>query len=128
MSAKRDDGPPPEGAFAYDGLDRVLHEKARLGILTALVTRPDGIVFVDLKRACALTDGNLARHLQTLQEAGLVAVDKVAGDGGRAVTTVRLTKSGRRQFVEYLGELERVIDAARHAGVATRGRLGPAQA
>lgn len=119
---------PADGAFAYDGLDRVLHEKARLGILSALVTQPDGIAFVDLKRACALTDGNLARHLQTLQEAGLVTFDKLSADSGRRVTQVKLTASGRRQFVAYLGELERVIDAARRAGVPTGGRLGPAQA
>ena len=57
------------GSFAYEGLDRVLHEKARLGILTALATRPDGILFAELKDLCALTDGNLSRHLQVLREA-----------------------------------------------------------
>ena len=67
MSARR--RPAGEGYYAYQGLDRVLHEKARLGILTALVARKQGATFVELKRLCALTDGNLARHLQTLQDA-----------------------------------------------------------
>ena len=58
------------GRYAYDGLDRVLHEKARLGIMTSLVTRPEGAVFNELKRLCALTDGNLSRHVDVLQEAG----------------------------------------------------------
>ncbi|MES1213362.1 MAG: transcriptional regulator, partial [Singulisphaera sp.] len=50
-----------QGRFAYQGLERVLHEKARLGIMTSLVTRPEGLLFNDLKRLCDLTDGNLSR-------------------------------------------------------------------
>ena len=60
--------------FAYDGLDRVIHEKARLGMLTSLMAYPKGLAFADLKHLCGLTDGNLSRHLQVLQEAGLVEV------------------------------------------------------
>jgi len=60
------------GRFAYEGLERVLHEKARLGIMTSLVTRPEGLLFSELKRLCALTDGNLSRHLDVLREAGVV--------------------------------------------------------
>ena len=60
------------GRYAYDGLDRVIHEKARLGILTSLVTHRKGLSFNELKTLCALTDGNLNRHLQPLQEAGLI--------------------------------------------------------
>ena len=62
------------GRFAYEGLDRVLHEKARLGIMTSLVTRPEGLLFAELKRLCLLTDGNLSRHLDVLHEAGLVEI------------------------------------------------------
>ena len=75
------------GRFAYDGLDRVIHEKARLSVLTSLVAHPKGLVFGDLKQMCGLTDGNLSRHLQVLQEAGLVAIEKgydhkfVVGEG-----------------------------------------------
>ena len=64
------------GRFAYDGLDRVIHEKARLSVLTSLVAHPKGVVFGDLKQLCGLTDGNLSRHLQVLQDAGLVEISK----------------------------------------------------
>ena len=56
--------------FSYEGLDRVMHEKARLGLLTSLMAHPKGLAFADLKQLCGLTDGNLSRHLQVLQEAG----------------------------------------------------------
>ena len=59
------------GRFAYDGLERVIHEKARLGIVTSLATHPQGLLFNDLKEMCSLTDGNLSRHLQILHEAGI---------------------------------------------------------
>ena len=55
------------GRYAFDGIDRVLHEKARLGILTSLLAHQNGLVFGELRDLCALTDGNLSRHLQTLQ-------------------------------------------------------------
>lgn len=100
------------GRYAYDGLDRVLHEKARLGILTALVARPDGVAFTELARLCTLTDGNLSRHLDVLAEAGLVEVQK-GYDRRRPLTTCKLTALGRRRFREYLGQLEQVLrDAA----------------
>ena len=54
--------PEDAGRYAYDGLDRVFHEKARLGIMTSLVTRADGLVFGELKSLCNLTDGNLSRQ------------------------------------------------------------------
>ncbi|MHC5062770.1 MAG: transcriptional regulator [Planctomycetota bacterium] len=99
------------GYYSYEGLDRVLHEKARLGILTALLTRSEGLLFNDLKQLCDLTDGNLSRHLQVLVDAGMVSSWK-GQDGGRPQTLVRLTKTGRRHFHEYLRELERVIQDA----------------
>ena len=102
--------------FAYDGLDRVIHEKARLGLLTSLMAHPKGLAFADLKQLCGLTDGNLSRHLQVLQEAGLVDVIK-GYEGNRPHTTCRLTKSGRRRFLDYLAVLERLVrDAAKAAG------------
>jgi len=56
--------PKPDSApFSYDGLDRVIHEKARLGLLTSLMAHPKGLAFADLKQLCGLTDGNLSRHL-----------------------------------------------------------------
>jgi len=109
------------GHFAYTGLDRVLHEKARLGILTALITRPDGILFNDLKELCSLTDGNLSRHVQVLLEAELVEVWK-GYEGRRPQTLVRLSATGRRQFVAYLEELEQVIRDAKPATRAAAQR------
>src|SRR5438270_4075664 len=95
------DGP---GRFAYDGLERVMHEKARLGILTSLVAHPDGLLFNDLKDLCSLTDGNLSRHLQMLQEAQLVEVWKGVRKN-RPQTLVRLTDAGRKRFMDYISVL-----------------------
>jgi len=107
---------------SYAGLDRVLHEKARLSILTALLARPEGVLFPQLKALCDLTDGNLARHLQTLNEAGLVELWK-NHDGPRPKTLVRLSGKGRQSFLEYLAELERVVrEAKAHSAEARRGR------
>src|SRR6202046_1974456 len=112
--------------FAYDGLDRVIHEKARLGLLPSLMAHPKGLSSADLKQLCALTDGNLSRHLQVLQEAGLVEVIK-GYEGNRPHTSCRLTKTGRRRFLDYLAVLEGLVrDAARAAGRAALplARLG----
>jgi DNA-binding transcriptional ArsR family regulator len=104
--------PREAGRYAYDGLDRTIHEKARLGILTSLAAHPGGLLFGDLKELCSLTDGNLSRHLQTLQEAGLVEVWKRI-QHKRPQTLCRLTDLGRQRLLEYIGELERVVaDAA----------------
>jgi DNA-binding transcriptional ArsR family regulator len=121
--AKIDSGDAP---FSYEGLDRVIHEKARLGVLTSLIAHPKGLAFADLKQLCGLTDGNLSRHLQVLQEAGLVEITK-GYEGNRPHTSCRLTKNGRRRFLEYLAVLERLVrDAAKAAGKedAPDARLG----
>src|SRR5580704_5028890 len=100
------------GRFAYDGLDRVIHEKARLGVLTSLVAHPKGLVFGDLKQLCGLTDGNLSRHLQVLQDAGLVNILK-GFDRNRPQTVCRITRAGRTRYLDYLAVLEQVVrDAA----------------
>jgi len=100
------------GRFAYDGLDRVIHEKARLSVLTSLVAHPKGVVFGDLKQLCGLTDGNLSRHLQVLQDAGLVEISK-GFDRNRPQTVCRITRQGRARYLEYLAVLEQVVrDAA----------------
>jgi YD repeat-containing protein len=98
--------------FAYDGLDRVIHERARLGLLTSLIAYPKGLSFGDLKELCALTDGNLSRHLQVLEQAKLVDVRK-GYEGNRPQTLCRITALGRRRYLDYLAVLEQVImDAA----------------
>jgi DNA-binding transcriptional ArsR family regulator len=117
---KRTGRPRPleDGRFSYDGLDRTLHEKARLGILTSLATRRDGLVFSDLKRLCALTDGNLNRHLEVLRQAGVVHVSK-AFENRRPQTLCRLSAEGSRRFRAYLRQLQQVL---RDAGPHLRGR------
>ena len=114
--------PEEPGRFAYEGLDRVLHEKARLGIMTSLVTRPEGVVFTEMKRLCALTDGNLSRHLDVLQQAGLVEAFR-STDGGRPQTLYRLTGDGRARFAAYLEELEQVVRDALPKAVKKPERL-----
>lgn len=99
------------GRFAYDGLARELHERARLGILTSLVANADGLLFTELKDLCSLTDGNLNRHIGVLKEAGLVEVWKGFQDN-RPHTLCRITKVGRQKFLEYITELERVVQDA----------------
>ena len=109
----------PEAApFAYDGLDRTIHEKARLGILTSLISRPDGLSFNDLIRLCALTQGNLSRHLQVLEEAGLVEIRK-SYQLNRPHTQVRLTSEGRKRFLDYLQVLEQIVKDAAELTEAT---------
>jgi DNA-binding MarR family transcriptional regulator len=98
--------------FAYEGLDRAIHEKARLGVLTSLMVHPRGLAFGDLKQLCGLTDGNLSRHLQVLQDADLVEIVKGYA-GNRPQTQCRLTAAGRQRFLDYLAVLEQVVrDAA----------------
>jgi DNA-binding transcriptional ArsR family regulator len=90
----------------------VFHEKARLGIMTSLLARPEGLTFADLKLLCDLSDGNLNRHLAVLQETEFVEVEK-EGAGRSSRTVCHLTRLGQTAFAEYLDELERVIaDAA----------------
>jgi DNA-binding MarR family transcriptional regulator len=96
------------GRFAYDGLERVIHEKARLSILTSLAANPRGLVFGDLKELCSLTDGNLSRHLQILHEDGLVEVLK-GFQNNRPQTLCRLSEDGRRRFLEYIAVLENLV-------------------
>ncbi|MGC8625306.1 MAG: transcriptional regulator [Phycisphaerae bacterium] len=96
------------GRYAYEGLNRVIHEKARLSIIASLAGHADGLLFSELKEVCSLTDGNLSRHLTILQEAGLIEVWKRLRNN-RSLTLVRMTSEGRRHFLEYLEQLEQVI-------------------
>ena len=79
------------GRFAYEGLDRVIHERARLSVLTSLITNPKGLSFNDLKQLCSLTDGNLSRHLKVLELEGMVHLEK-GQDHNRPQTTCRITQ------------------------------------
>lgn len=114
MTSHKKGGEEPSGRFAYDGLERVFHEKARLGIMTSLVSHPKGLIFSDLKELCALTDGNLSRHLQVLNEAGLIEVCK-GFHRNRPQTVCRVTDEGKRRFLEYINVLENVVADALQA-------------
>jgi len=105
--------PESEGRFAYEGLDRVIHERARLSVLTSLVTNPKGVIFNDLKQLCSLTDGNLSRHLRVLESEKMVAIVK-SHDRNRPQTICRITPAGKKRYLDYLSTLEQVVkDAAR---------------
>ena len=113
------------GRFAYGGLDRVIHERARLGVLTSLVAHAGGVAFNDLRQLCDLTDGNLSRHIAVLQEAGLVEVIK-GFDGARPKTLCKITPEGRQRFLDYLTVLDQVVrDAAAVSGAAKTTDDGP---
>jgi DNA-binding transcriptional ArsR family regulator len=114
----RQPSPDDPGRFTYGGLDRTLHERARLEIMICLATYSDGVRFGDLKRLCALTDGNLSRHLEVLNEAGIVEIWK-GFEKRRPQTLCRLSGRGRQRFRTYVDELARVL---RDASAAARRR------
>jgi len=108
LKTRRPAAPP----FAYEGLDRVIHERARLSVLTSLIGHSKGLSFGDLKRLCGLTDGNLSRHLEVLQSSGLIEIVKTVVRN-RPHTACRITAQGRGRFLAYLAVLEQVlVDAA----------------
>ena len=118
----------PEAPFSYDGLDRVMHERARLSLLTSLASHRKPLAFSDLKQLCGLTDGNLSRHLQVLEEAGLVDIMK-GYDDKRPQTICKITAIGRRRFLSYLAVLEQVVrDAAETAKDSPALTIKPASA
>ncbi len=88
-------------------LDRIIHEKARLGLMSMLAASPE-LSFTELREALQLTDGNLTTHIRTLQEAGYVAVTKAFKDS-RPLTTCSLTPAGRKAFANYLGFLDQIV-------------------
>jgi DNA-binding transcriptional ArsR family regulator len=121
--AGNDDTVREPGRYAYDGLERLLHERARLSILASLASHADGLLFSDLKSLCSLTDGNLSRQLQTLQEAGLVEIWK-GFKNNRPQTLCRISGEGRRRFLDYVTVLENVIaDAARQKPASDGQRI-----
>jgi DNA-binding HxlR family transcriptional regulator len=120
VSSARKKGEARANQYAYPGLDRVIHERARLSVLTSLARYPRGLRFNDMKSLCGLTDGNLSRHLQVLQEAGLVEVAK-SFEQNRPQTTCTLTADGHRRYVEYLAVLEQVVRDAAAAVKEGRG-------
>ena len=92
-------------------LDRVIHEKGRLGIMSLLAASPE-LSFTEMRTALKMTDGNLMAHMRTLQEAGYVSVTKVF-NAGRPLTTYALTAKGQRAFSQYIDLLENIVKQTR---------------
>jgi DNA-binding MarR family transcriptional regulator len=106
-SAKSGGDAPTRSPLA---LDRLIHERLRLGIISALAVN-ERLTFSDLKRLLQTTDGNLSVHASKLEDARYIACDK--SFEGRPRTEYRLTAAGRRALEKYLGHMEAIIKAAR---------------
>ena len=102
---------PADGPAAAAELDRLIHERVRLAIVSALAVN-ESLTFNDLKQLLNTTDGNLSVHARKLEEAQYVACTK-SFDGRVPRTEYKLTASGRRALERYLGHMESVIRAAR---------------
>ncbi len=94
-------------------LDRVIHEKGRLPIMTLLAAHPE-LAFTDIRDTLQMTDGNLSVHLRTLQEAGYVAITKTF-QARRPLTTCALTPAGSAAFKQYIDLLDDIVRQARRA-------------
>jgi DNA-binding MarR family transcriptional regulator len=88
-------------------LDRVIHEKGRLAIMSMLAASPE-LSFTELRDTLGMTDGNITTHIRTLQEAGYLSVTK-SFQNNRPLTTCSLTPSGKKAFTHYINLLERII-------------------
>jgi DNA-binding MarR family transcriptional regulator len=88
-------------------IDRVIHEKGRLAIMSMLAASPE-LSFTEMRDALSMTDGNLTTHIRTLQEAGYVSVTK-SFHNTRPLTTCALTASGKKAFTNYINLLEQII-------------------
>ena len=91
----------------YLQLDRVIHEKGRLAIMSMLAASPE-LSFTELRDALGMTDGNLTTHIKALQQEGYVAVAK-SYQNRRPLTTCSLTPAGRKAFAEYIDLLEKIV-------------------
>lgn len=100
-------------------LDETIHQRVRLGLL-AVLAEADSADFTYLRDRLGLTDGNLSRHLQVLEEAGFISIEK-AFEGKRPRTWIHATRQGRKAFSEHLATLQQLIDMAREAD-RTEGR------
>ena len=92
-------------------LDRVIHEKGRLGIMSMLAATPE-LAFTELRDALGMTDGNVTTHIRTLQEAGYIAVAK-SYQNNRPLTTCSMTSAGRKAFADYIGLLEQIVQQSK---------------
>lgn len=93
----------------FSKLDKTIHEKGRLGIMTLLASRANPWPFQDLKAELEMSDGNLITHLRTLEQAGYISGEKLTGDG-RPQTLYTLTAEGKKAFEDYLSILEQILN------------------
>ena len=91
----------------YLQLDRLIHEKGRLGIMSMLAAAPE-LAFTEMRDALGMTDGNLTTHIKALQQEGYVSVAK-SYQNNRPLTTCSLTATGRKAFAEYINLLEQIV-------------------
>lgn len=96
---------------AFLQLDRVIHEKGRLAIMSMLAASPE-LSFTELREALKMTDGNLTTHIRTLQEAGYVSVTK-SFQNNRPLTTCALTAAGKQAFTGYINVLEQIVQQSK---------------
>jgi len=99
------------GGAAMPDLDKVIHERLRLGIVSALAVN-ERLTFNELKGLLEATDGNLSVHARKLEEAGYVACTK-SFEGRVPKTEYRLTDAGRTALNQYLAHMEALIQAMR---------------
>jgi DNA-binding MarR family transcriptional regulator len=92
-------------------LDRVIHEKGRLAIMSLLAASPE-LAFTELRDTLEMTDGNVTTHIRTLQEAGYIAVAK-SYQNKRPLTTCSMTAAGRKAFADYITLLEQIVQQTR---------------
>ena len=88
-------------------LDRVIHEKGRLAIMSMLAASPE-LSFTELRDALTMTDGNLTTHIRALQQEGYISVTK-SYQNNRPLTTCSLTTPGRKAFADYINLLEQIV-------------------
>jgi DNA-binding MarR family transcriptional regulator len=88
-------------------LDRVIHEKGRLAIMSMLAATPE-LSFTEMRDSLSMTDGNLTTHIRTLQEAGYISITK-SFQNNRPLTTCSLTGAGKKAFTNYINLLEKII-------------------
>jgi DNA-binding MarR family transcriptional regulator len=101
------------GSTVSDDLDRLIHERIRLGIVSALAAN-DSLSFADLRDILGTTDGNLSVHARKLEDAGYVRVSK-GFEARKPKTEYSLTAKGRRALEGYLAQMEQILSAAREA-------------
>jgi DNA-binding MarR family transcriptional regulator len=94
-------------AEPYLKLDRVIHEKGRLAIMSMLAASAE-LSFTEMRDALGMTDGNLTTHIRALQQEGYVSVAK-SYQNRRPLTTCTLTAAGRKAFAEYIDLLEKIV-------------------